>query len=169
MDIRMFAIEDWEAVSEIYVQGVETGTAVFSNCRPSWEEWDMSHLKACRFVAEKDRKVVGWAALTPVSNHCVDSGVAEASVYVATDYRGCGVGKALMNAVIEASEKEGFWTLQASILQDNIASIRLCEACGLRMVGYRERIGCDFNGVWHNTVMMEKRSGIVEGSGCRGK
>ena len=168
MTIRLFAIEDWEVVSEIYAQGVETGTAVFNRCSPSWEEWDVSHLKACRFVAEKDGKVVGWAALTPVSNRCVDSGVAEASVYVASDYRGCGVGKALLNAVLDASEKEGFWTLQASILQDNTASIGLCEACGLRMVGFRERIGRDFNGVWHNTVLMEKRSRVVEG-GCYGK
>ncbi len=166
MDIRIFEEEDYKAVSEIYIQGVETGTAVFNRNCPSWDEWDSSHLKACRFVAVSDEKVVGWSALTPISNRCVDSGVAEVSVYIASNYRGCGVGKALLNTMIDASEKEGFWTLQAGILQDNIASIRLCESCGLRMVGYRERIGRDFNGVWHNTILMERRSKAVESGGC---
>lgn len=166
MEIRTFREEDFEAVSRIYAQGVETGRAVFNRCIPARDEWDSSHLKACRFVAESDGKVVGWSALTAVSNRCVDSGVSEVSVYIDSDYRGRGVGKALLNTTIDASEKEGFWTLQAGILQDNIASIRLCEACGLRMVGYRERIGCDFNGVWHNTVLMERRSKVVEGGTC---
>ena len=169
MTIRALEFEDWQAVIQIYAEGVATGRAVFNNELPTWEEWDASHLKACRLVAEECGKIVGWTALTAVSNRCMDSGVAEGSVYVAADSRGKGVGKVLLNALIEASEKAGLWMLQAQIIQENTASIRLCEACGFRMVGYRERINRDTCGAWHNLVLMERRSKVVEGNcscGC---
>ena len=166
MTIRAFRQGDWEAVNRIYAEGVATGTAVFNSDLPSWEEWDASHLKVCRLVAEENGTLFGWTALTAVSNRCMDSGVAEGSVYVAADFRGKGVGKALLNALIEASEKDGFWMLQAQIIQENVASISLCEACGLRRVGYRERINRDACGVWHNLVLFERRSKTVEASSC---
>lgn len=90
----------------------------------------------------------------------VYTGVAEESIYVGAAARGRGVGKALLNALVEASEAAGFWTLQAVIIRDNVASVALHEACGFRIVGYRERIGFA-RGKWHDTVMMERRSGVV--------
>lgn len=164
--IRAFKTEDWEAVDRIYAEGVDTDTAVFSKERPTWEEWDASHLKSCRLVAEDSGVVVGWTAISKVSNRCMDSGVAEGSVYVAAVFRGKGVGKALLKALIEVSEKDGLWMLQCQIIQENTASIRLCESCGFRMVGYRERINRDSNGIWHNLVLMERRSKAVEGNGA---
>ena len=166
MTIRAFRQEDWEGVNRIYAEGVATGTAVFNTALPSWEKWDASHLEACRLVADEQGSVIGWTALTAVSNRCMDSGVAEGSIYVAADFRGKGVGKALLHALIEVSETAGFWMLQAQIIQDNAASIALCEACGFRKVGYRERINRDACGVWHNLVLVERRSKTVEGSGC---
>jgi len=166
MTIRAFKTEDWEAVARIYAEGVATGTATFSDALPTWEEWDVSHLKICRLVAEQNGAVFGWTAIAKVSNRCMDTGVAEASAYVAADFRGKGVGKALLNALIEDSEREELWMLQAQIIQENTASIRLCESCGFRMVGYRERINRDSRWVWHNLVLMERRSKAVEGSSC---
>ena len=52
------------------------------------------------------------------------------------------------------------------ITENNLASIRLHEKCGFRMVGYRERIGKDSTGTWRNTVLMEHRCAADEVGGC---
>lgn len=115
MTIREFKTEDWEAVSKIYAEGAVSGKAVFHYDNPTWEKWDASHLMACRLVAEENGVVVGWTALRPVSDKCMDKGTAKVSAYVLADARGKGVGKALMGALIEASEREGIWSLQPII------------------------------------------------------
>ena len=101
--------------------------------------------------------MLGWTALTPVSSRCVYSGVAEVSVYVATDARGKGIGKTLLTELIQQSEENGIWTLQSGIFAENEGSIKLHEKCGFRLVGYREKIGKK-NGIWKDNVLMERRS-----------
>jgi L-amino acid N-acyltransferase YncA len=156
--IKKMSERDWPEVRRIYQQGMDTNLATFETICPAWEEWDASHLQACRLVITEDSKVLGWAALSPVSSRCIYAGVAEVSLYIDSGCRRQGLGKALLNDLISCSQESGFWTLQSGILQDNIASIRLHESCGFRMVGYRERIGRDHLGTWRNTVLMEKRS-----------
>ena len=152
--------EDWGAVRAIYREGIATGNATFETDAPPWEAWDKDHLRACRLVARADGRVMGWAALSPVSGRCVYAGVAEVSVYVSTSARGQGVGRALLGALIEASEHAGLWTLQAGIFPENTASLALHRAHGFREVGRRERIG-QLNGVWRDVVLMERRSKVV--------
>jgi phosphinothricin acetyltransferase len=105
----------------------------------------------------KTEKLAGWAALSPVSSRSVYAGVAEVSVYIAENFRGKGVGMMLMQELISQSEEQGLWTLQSSIFPENKASISLHEKTGFRIMGYREKIGC-MNGVWRDTVIMERRS-----------
>ena len=107
-----------------------------------------------------DRSVLGWAALSPVSSRTVYAGVAEVSVYVGEQARGRGVGLALLEALVVESEREGIWTLQASIFPENEVSIALHRKCGFREVGRREAIGC-MDGRWRDTVLMERRSAVV--------
>ena len=159
---RDFAIEemrvkDWPEVRAIYLEGIATGNATFETSAPEWTAWDSGHVKSCRFVARAGGEVLGWAALTPVSGRCVYAGVAEVSVYVSERARGRGVGKALLVALIDASEKNEFWTLQAGIFPENIASVALHERAGFRLVGRRERIGA-MNGEWKDTLLFERRS-----------
>ncbi len=149
--------QHWDAVKTIYEEGIATGNATFQTSAPSWEEWNSDHITKSRFVAVENGAVLGWAALTPVSGRCVYAGVAEVSVYVLPASQGKGVGKALLNALIESSEANGFWTLQAGIFPENIASVRLHESCGFRVIGAREKIG-KMNGVWRNTLLLERRS-----------
>jgi L-amino acid N-acyltransferase YncA len=127
---------------------------------PAWQEWDRNHLPACRLVARRQGRVVGWAALAPVSRRQVYAGVAEVSLYVAASARGQGVGKALLQALVQASEEAGIWTLQAGIFPENTASIGLHRACGFRTVGIRERLG-QLHGVWRDVVLMERRSEVA--------
>jgi L-amino acid N-acyltransferase YncA len=152
--------KDWAAVQSIYQEGLATGNATFETDIPEWEDWDKSHLSECRLVARSEGQVFGWAALSPVSGRCVYGGVAEVSVYVAASTRGQGIGKTVLQALIEESEQAGIWTLQAGIFPENVASIALHKACGFREVGYRERLG-QMNGLWRDVILLERRSQVV--------
>ena len=158
--IRPLTTADWERVRAIYEEGIATGDATFETEASGWEAWDRSHLAGCRLVAERAGRVVGWAALAPVSGRCVYGGVAEVSVYVGADARGGGVGTALLVALVEASEREGLWTLQAGIFPENEASVRLHERRGFRRVGTRERLG-RLDGRWRDVLLLERRSATV--------
>ncbi len=151
---------DWEPVREIYLEGIATGHATFETEAPSWEQWDANHLAFARLVARNDQAVVGWAALSPVSQRCVYGGVAEVSVYVSQSVRRAGVGRALLRALIGESEKNGIWTLQAGMFPENAGSLALHRSCGFREVGRRQRIG-RMKGVWRDTILLERRSEIV--------
>ena len=151
---------DWESVREIYDEGISTGVATLEVRAPPWEEWDRSHAPTPRLVAMLGSRVVGWAALSPVSSRAVYRGVAEVSLYVAGRSRGLGIGSRLLRALAAASERAGYWTLQASVLVENGVSLRVHEAAGFRVVGRRERIG-QRQGVWRDTIILERRSRVV--------
>jgi phosphinothricin acetyltransferase len=148
---------DWPAVAGIYQQGIDTGDATFETHLPSWEAWDAGHLNAARLVARDEGRVLGWAALSPVSDRCVYGGVAEVSVYVAGSARGRGIGRRLLEALALASEEAGIWTLQAGIFPENEASLAIHRACGFRVVGRRERLG-RLAGEWRDVILLERRS-----------
>jgi L-amino acid N-acyltransferase YncA len=152
--------QNYKEVAAIYKQGIDTGIATFQNEVPIWEEWNKSHLSVGRIAAYQDGSMVGWASLSPVSNRCVYGGVAEVSVYIATESRGKGVGKFLLQNLVNISEQAGLWTLQSGIFSENLSSIKLHESCGFRIVGYREKIGAK-DGVWKDNVIMERRSKVV--------
>ena len=148
---------DWSAVRDIYLEGIATGDATFETAAPEWDRWDAGHLPHCRLVARSQGEVLGWAALSAVSARRVYAGVAEVSVYIARRARGLGVGRALLEALVAESERQGIWTLQAGIFPENIASLELHRRLGFRVVGVRERIG-QLDGVWRDVMLLERRS-----------
>jgi len=160
MQIISMQPRHWDQVKVIYQQGISTGNATFQTSVPTWEEWNQSHLAKGRLVGVDNDIVVGWAALTPVSGRCVYAGVAEVSVYVNENNRGKGIGKILLSDLVASSECDGFWTLQAGVLRENIGSIKIHEACGFHVVGVREKLG-QLNGVWRDVILLERRSKIV--------
>lgn len=154
--IRHMTAADWPDVARIYAEGIDTGDATFETAVPPWSQWDADHVQPHRFVAELDNSVVGWAALSRVSDRCAYGGVAEASVYVTSVSRGHGVGRALLTAVLQSADSGDIWTVQAGIFPENTTSVRLHEASGFRIVGTRERIGM-LNGVWRDVLLLERR------------
>lgn len=160
MEIRKMLDKDWPRVADIYRQGMETGIATFETRVPSYQAWDQNHLPFCRYVAWLDGRVVGWAALSPVSRRAVYSGVAELSVYVSGEAQKKGVGRHLMDHLISESEKCGIWTLQSGVFPDNLPSIRLHVRSGFRKLGIREKIA-KRNGRWQDNILFERRSRIV--------
>jgi L-amino acid N-acyltransferase YncA len=158
VEIRTMAPTDWPVVEAIYTEGIATRGATFEPEPPSWEEFDAGRLPEHRLVAVDNGAVVGWAALSPTSTRECYAGVVEHSVYVAEVARGRGVGRALMEALIASADAAGLWTIQTSIFPENAASIALHERVGFRIVGRRERIA-QLDGVWRDTVLLERRSG----------
>ena len=163
MTIRAMQRSDFERAMEIFTQGIDGNLATFTTAAPSWESWSAAHARECRFVADEGGEVIGWAALTPHGGACAYSGVAEVSIYIDGAHKGKGAGRALLKSLIDASQREGYWTLEAVIVAENAPSRALFEASGFRFVGYREKIGRTPDGVWHDTVIYERRSGAVEG------
>ena len=157
IQIRALICDDWERVRSIYLEGIATSQATFETRASSWANWDSAHLPAPRLVAASEKRIVGWAAVSPVSSRAVYAGVAEVSVYVGNDSRGKGVGKGLLELLVLESETNAIWTLQASIFPENAASMALHKSCGFREVGRRERIG-KMKGVWRDTILLERRS-----------
>ena len=143
-------------MAAVFAEGIATGRATFEATVPSWEEWDAAHLPGHRFVAEEDGDLLGWIAVVPYSRRAVYRGVGEESVYVAERARGRGVGRALLERLVESARAGGLWTLQAGIFPDNGASLALHRALGFREVGVRERIG-RLNGTWRDVVLLELR------------
>jgi L-amino acid N-acyltransferase YncA len=131
LDIRAMRGDDWPAIQNIYADGIATGNATFETETPEWTKWDQGH-----------------------------SGVAEVSVYVAAGARGCGVGKALLQSLVEQSERCGIWTLQAGIFPENVPSIALHKSCGFREVGLRQKLG-QRGGIWRDVLLLERRSASV--------
>lgn len=161
MKIRNMLESDWNAVAKIYQDGINTNMSTFGiNC-PSYSIFDESHIKDCRFVAVDNGVVIGWSTLSNISSRCVYVGVAEISIYVDNERKNTGIGTTLLMNLLAESEKLGFWMLQSSIRDTNIASAKLHEKCGFRLVGYREKIGKDRFGNWQNTVLYEKRNKIM--------
>lgn len=159
MTTRDLLLDDWPAVRAIYEDGIRGGDSTFETEAPSWEVWDAVH-SAVRIVAERDRTVVGWAALSPASPRRCYRGVGLVSVYVADTARGAGVGRVLLDELVARSEEAGYWTLTAGVFPENEASLRLHRACGFREVGIRERLG-QLHGVWRDAVLLERRSTLV--------
>ena len=154
--IEQMQASDWEQVRSIYLEGIQSGNSTFETNAPTWEKWNEGHLSFARLVMRDEEKVFGWAALSPVSKREVYCGVAEVTVYVTESARGKGIGRALLEALIVESEKNGIWTLQASIFPENTASVELHLRCGVREVGRRERIAM-LGGVWRDTILFERR------------
>jgi phosphinothricin acetyltransferase len=166
MEIKNMEQIHWEGVKEIYQEGISTGNATFEESPPlTWEEWSKKHHSSCSLVCLDESKIVGWAAIFPVSSRPVYKGVGEVSLYVSTEFQGQGIGYALLNELILESEENGFWTLQAGIFPENQTSLDLHKELGFVEVGRRMKLGKmsygPYKGEWRDVILLERRSSVI--------
>jgi L-amino acid N-acyltransferase YncA len=158
-DLVPMTDEHADEVLAVYQAGLDTGNASFQTEAPDWATFDAAKLPEHRFVAvaADDGAVLGWVAVSEVSGRLVYAGVVEVSVYVRPDGRG-GVGRALLDKLIESTEAAGIWTLQAGVFPENIASIVLHERAGFRALCVHAKIGKHGERGWRDVVRLERRS-----------
>ncbi len=165
-DIRPMQAADWPAVQRIFQEGIDTGHATFETRAPDWETFNQTRLPGHRLVAATpEHGVLGWAAVSAVSSRPAYAGVVEHSVYVAAEARGLGLGKALLQALIESTENSGIWTIQSSVFPENHSSLSIHETAGFTVIGRRTRIARMDHGPaaghWRDTILLERRSSVV--------
>ena len=154
--------EDWPAAARIFAAGIAGANASFEPEAPTWAQWSEGRAGYPGLVARGPQgNVLGWAALNPASIRPVYRGVGAVSIYVDPDLARRGVGSVLLGALIEASERAGFWTLEAGIFPENAASVALHERFGFELVGVRRRIGQMPDGRWRDVLLYERRSPTV--------
>lgn len=161
--IQKATLADWPSIKAIYIEGIETGHATFvTPCDiPSGEEWFAKKIENAIFKAtDKEGLILGWAALQGISGACSYAGVAEVSVYVSQLARGKGVGKSLLQALVEFAESHNIWTLQASIFPENLGSMKLHQSKDFTTIGRRKAIG-QLNGEWRDEILLERRSTVL--------
>ncbi|MFT5194616.1 MAG: L-amino acid N-acyltransferase YncA [Cellvibrionaceae bacterium] len=154
---------DAAEVMRIYGEGIAGSNATFETVAPDFETWIAGKRPDCRLVARKaDGLLAGWAVLSPTSKRKVYEGVCEVTIYVSDDAQGMGVGKALMQTLIDESEAAGIWTLYSSLFPENSASVKLHERYGFRVIGRREKIAFHpTTRSWRDTLILERRSKTV--------
>ena len=156
VSIRPGEPTDAGAIAAIYSEGIEDRVATFETTPRGPEDvlgWT-GEGAAPLLVAEADGRVLGWARAGDYSDRCVYDGVREYAVYVTRDARGRGIGRVLLEALIEASEQRGYHKLLSRIFPENAASLGLARTCGFAEIGVHRRHG-RLDGVWKDTVVVE--------------
>ena len=155
--VREMKEADEDAALAILNAAIIDGNATSRYECPTKEDWVAGLLPVCRFVYEENGRVLGFIVLHPFSDRPCYYGVGEISIYVDASSRGKGVGKALLQKVIDESAEKGFWCLTSNIYATNAASRALHESLGFREIGYRERLMKTIHGEWMSVVMYELR------------
>lgn len=159
---RLATLADAAAIARIYNQGIEERIATFET-EPRTVEQVTALLREKgdhhpAVVVERDGEVIAFAWASSYRSRPCYAGVAEHSVYVDRDARGLGAGLLALCALSDAYAERGYWKLLSRIFPENVASLKLHERAGFRVVGTYRRHG-KLDGEWRDTVIVEKLLG----------
>lgn len=165
MLLRLVELADAEAIREIYNHEVSTGTNTFDLVARSLEAqraWIERHRGAHPAIvavsgAEGGARgaVVGFAVVSPFRDRAAYATTVEDSVYVHREHRGKGLGRQLLGEILRLSAAQGFHAAIARISSENVASIRLHQACGFETVGVEREVGRK-HGRWLDVVELQR-------------
>ncbi|MFD0916690.1 GNAT family N-acetyltransferase [Pseudahrensia aquimaris] len=164
MTIRNATAEDLPAITAIYAHAVLTGTGSFEIEPPSQDEMAarMSAIQQAGMpwiVFEKDSAVIGYAYFGPFKPRAAYANTVEDSIYIDEAARGRGIGKALLEELIDRAKALGKTQMIGGVGDsENHGSVGLHKACGFRQVGRLERVGFKF-GRWLDVVYMQRDLG----------
>ena len=159
LTIRKATTKDLMEITKIYNEAIMKTVATFDTELTTIDEqkkWFKRHgPKNPIIAAELNKKVVGWAALSEWSDRCAYSDTAEISLYVLEKHQGKGIGKKLIEAIVEEGEKSGLHTLIARITEGNEKSVNLHKSVGFEHIGIMKECGYKF-GKRHDVYLMQK-------------
>lgn len=159
MKLRLATVADADALLRIYNHEVETSTVTFDiepRSLRQQQDWIREREGALGvIVAEQDGSVLGFASLSPYRDRAGYRTTVENSVYVSEAARGTGIGRALMDELIDIATQRGFHTILAHISGGQEPSIALHHACGFEVVGTEREVGRKF-GRWLDVVVMQR-------------
>ncbi len=119
-------------------------------------------------VAELDGRPVGWAGLTPYSERAAYAGIAECSIYVASDARDRGLGTKLCQRLAQEAAGHGQWKLIGKVFPENLACVRMVSRCGFREIGLHLRHG-RLDGEWRDVLLVELLLGDAANAAAGGE
>jgi phosphinothricin acetyltransferase len=167
MDVRLATLDDAEAIRQIYNREVTGSTVTFDLVPRSLAEqraWLAAHAGAHPAIVAVDgggdggggrESVAGFGSLTPYRDRPAYSTTVENSVYVHHDRRGQGVGRLLLEELVDLATQHGFHSMMARIVGGHEASIALHAACGFELVGVEREVGRKF-GKWLDVALMQR-------------
>jgi phosphinothricin acetyltransferase len=160
MQLRPATSGDADAIRDIYNVEVLRSTATFDVVPRTGEQqrlWSAEHQGAHPAIVavDPDGAVIGFGSLSYYRDRHAYATTAENSVYVAADHRGAGLGRALLEELVELATQHGFHTLIARVGSENEASIALHRACGFEQVGVEHEVGRKFNR-WLDVCVLQR-------------
>lgn len=148
LTVRKATLDDLGQITEIYNDAIQKTTATFdteSKTKEEQEKWFTNHDASHPvLIAEQDGIISGWASLSQWSDRCAYCDTAEISLYVKEEYRGKGIGKQLMKAIIQEGKTAGLHTVIARIAGSNKISADLCKSFGFQYIGTMREVGKKF-------------------------
>ncbi|MEK7700375.1 MAG: arsinothricin resistance N-acetyltransferase ArsN1 family A [candidate division NC10 bacterium] len=158
--MRLATAADAEALCRIYNQGIEDRVATLETELRAPEErrqWFAGRSPRHPVIVAENAagEIVGWGSLNVFNAREAYRFVADFSVYVERAWRGKGVGRVVLERLIELAREHGFHKMVLSAFPTNTGGMALYEKLGFRTVGiYREQGQLD--GQWADTIIMEK-------------
>ena|SRR5258708_4483448 len=163
--VRNAAINDLPAMLEIYNEIIANTTAVWDYDPDTYEmreEWfrKKQEQRFPVFVAEENGKIVGFSSLGLFRAWAAYKHTVENSVYVAADSRGKGIGRLLLEPLIDAAKELNIHAIVSGIEASNKASIHLHKQLGFEEVAHFKEVGYKF-GRWMDLKFLE----LIVGTG----
>ncbi len=160
MQVRLAGSDDAEAIRAIYNVEVATSTVTFDlvpRSEVDQAEWMQarSGAHAVLVAVDDDAGVVGFASLSPYRERPAYATTVEDSVYIRSDQQGRGIGRLLLEALVELAAQHGFHTVIARVVGGHEASIALHRAVGFEVIGTEREVGRKF-GRWLDVVLMQR-------------
>ncbi|EPL16074.1 arsinothricin resistance N-acetyltransferase ArsN1 family A [Pseudomonas sp. CF161] len=158
MHIRFAEVGDAVSIAGIYNQGIEERSSTFETAQRNPNDMlerisQMERYPTLVMVNDAD-EVVAWAGLSSYRSRACYDGIADFSIYLDRSVRGQGLGKVLLQALLDEAQARGFWKVLSRIFTFNAASLALCRSCGFREVGVYEKHAC-LEDRWLDCVIVE--------------
>lgn len=159
--IRLATLADLPVIVDIYNSTIP-GRMVTADLEPVSVEsrlpWFHAHQPARRplWVAEQDGRVVAWISLSDFYGRPAYNATAEVSIYLDESVRGRGLGRALLQFVVETAPQYGVQTLLGFIFGHNQPSLKLFERFGFASWAHLPEVA-SLDGVARDLIILGRK------------